>query len=393
MQTPSGVESSAVVPPSVLFVSKPIAPPFHDGTKCLVRDVVTHLTRVQATVLSTPSAPPLGSNPRIRMARVYSNAGAFAPGLSENLRAALWVLARSRADVWHFVFAPNRRTSTVGRWLGRLRRRPIVQTIASPPRSFASPNELLFGEVVVAQSRWTRDNIDAAYAASGGVPPQLEVIPPPVPSRLERSVEERERVRAELDLPKEARVFVYPGDLETSRGAEIAAAIAGRLGRMLPDAIVVFAYRRKTSRAAEVAQRLSARLDPAHVRFACELPDVLSLIASAEAVLFPVDDLFGKVDIPIVLLESMALGVPIVAYEGGPLAELIGAERLPTLEAEAWIPPLVRLSTDSEARRERIEAQRRAVEERHSADRVAAAYEALYEELSHRGARGGGRRA
>ncbi|MFO7177691.1 MAG: glycosyltransferase family 4 protein [Pseudomonadota bacterium] len=387
------MESSALVLPSVLFVSKPVAPPFHDGTKCLVRDIATHLTRVRATVLSTPSAPALGASSRIQMARVYSNAGAFAPGLSENLRAALWVLARSRADVWHFVFAPNRRTSGVGRWLGRIRRRPIVQTIASPPRSFDDPRKLLFGEVVVAQSRWTRAAIEAAYAANGDAPPRLEVIPPPVTPVIERSVACQKRARAELEIPENARVFVYPGDLETSRGAEVSAAIAGRLGSAVPDALVVFAYRRKTARAPEVAERLAARLDPARVRFACEVPDVLALIASAEAVIFPVDDLFGKVDVPIVLLESMALGVPVVAYDGGPLSDLSDVERVPTLDADAWIPPLLRLSADAEARRERAAAQRRAVEQRHSAQRVAAAYEALYEELARQGRRRGGREA
>ncbi|MET0792326.1 MAG: hypothetical protein ABW061_12460, partial [Polyangiaceae bacterium] len=76
--------------PRVLFVSKPIAPPFHDGSKCLVRDVATHLTRASATVLSTPGAPPLAAFPgflTVDTAEAYGAPGGFTPAFSANLRA------------------------------------------------------------------------------------------------------------------------------------------------------------------------------------------------------------------------------------------------------------------------------------------------------------------
>src|SRR5262245_46317548 len=128
------------MPRRVLFVSKPIAPPFHDGTKCLVRDVARELTTVQPIVMSTPSAPALA---RVEQARVYAAPGKFAPSLAANLRAASWLLLRSRADLWHFVFAPNPRTSRAGRLIAGLRRMPVVQTVASPPRSFDAIDRLL----------------------------------------------------------------------------------------------------------------------------------------------------------------------------------------------------------------------------------------------------------
>ncbi|HEY6078991.1 MAG TPA: hypothetical protein VIW29_09325, partial [Polyangiaceae bacterium] len=123
------------MPPSlqrVLFVSKPIAAPFHDGTKCLVRDVASALTRFEAVVLTTAEGMPLlpqGVKGRV----AYAGAGAFTPALAENARAALSVL-RSREELWHFVFAPNARTGLVARSLRRLRRVPVVQTLASAPR-------------------------------------------------------------------------------------------------------------------------------------------------------------------------------------------------------------------------------------------------------------------
>jgi phosphatidylinositol alpha-1,6-mannosyltransferase len=372
----------------VLFISKPIAPPFQDGTKCLVRDIATRLEQVEPVVLSVPGAPELAIRstgagvPRgtVRMVPVYANAGSYAPALAQNLRAAAWVLLRSRADVWHFVFAPNARTSRAGRWLSQRKRRPVVQTIASPPRSFRDAEQLLFGDIVVAQSRWTERQVRAAYDAKGLSPPVLRVIPPPVPEGLVRSASDAALARERLAIPPGVPLFVYPGDLEVSSGAEVVAQIAERIRERVPDAVVVFAYRRKTAAAGEVAARLDERLQGRPVRFADSLPDVLALLASATAVLFPVDDLWGKVDLPIVLLEAMALEVPVVALDAGPLSELEGARLLSSLDVEAWLDALGKLVADSQVRRGCIEQQRTTLA-RCSAAAVARAYEQLYLEL------------
>jgi phosphatidylinositol alpha-1,6-mannosyltransferase len=367
----------------VLFISKPIAPPFQDGSKCLVRDIATRLEHVDPVVLSVPGAPDLqraavgAGQPRsVEMVPVYSSAGSYAPAFAQNLRAAAWILLRAQVDIFHFVFAPNARTSKVGRFLSRRKGVPVVQTIASPPRSFAGVEELLFGDVVVAQSRWTEQQVRAEYERGGLKCPEIVVIPPPVPTDLVRSEEQQAEIRRRLEVPAGAPLFVYPGDLEVSSGAETVAQIAQRLASEMPSAVVVFAYRRKTARADEVAQQLRARVG-GNVRFAGSLPDVLSLVAASTAVLFPVDDLWGKVDLPIVLLEAMVLGVPVIALGKGPLLDLAGAELLGSLDCDEWVTALARVERDPAVRRGRVEEQR-GVLVRYRAGEVAGRYEEVY---------------
>ena len=370
---------------SVLFVSKPIAPPFHDGSKCLVRDVASHLTRVDPVVLSTPGAPQVTSAPgarRVRMVPAYGAPGAFTPALSANLRAAGWLLLGSRASVWHFVFAPNARTSGAGRVLSRIRRVPVVQTVASPPRSFERPETLFFGDIVVAQSAWTRRAIEASYEVSGLQAPRLCVIPPPVPDVSTPSARAVAAARSALALDAGTRYLIYPGDLETSSGADTTAALAERLAMSFPELVTVFAYRRKSPGAVEVAERLSARLPRQQTRFAENVPDILALLAGALAVVFPVDDLWGKVDLPIVLLEAMALGVPVMALDRGPLSDLSGVVQVATLDVDAWHAEVTALLSNAERRAFIAARQHEALEARHRASSVARAYEDLYVELA-----------
>lgn len=367
----------------VLFVSKPIVPPYHDGTKCFVRDISLRLERVTPVVMSTSESPelppaadvPNGASP-MRLP-VYASSGGFAPGLTSNLRAALWLLLRSREDLWHFVFAPNPRTSGFARNLRRLRRVPVLQTIASPPREFRDIDSLLFGDIVVAQSEWTKRQVEAEARR----PWRIEVIPPPVGPIEPRTREARARARQEIEVGSDVPLFVYPGDIELGNGAERVRAAVAEIVRLVPDAVVVFAYRRKTARAPEVALELARDLPRASVRFTDCTSDVLALIEESRAVLFPVDDLWGKVDLPIVLLEAMTLGVPVVAAERGPLAELRGVVHVDPDDALALASAARELHERDEQRARWIDAARAHVRERHAAAVVARRYEALYLEL------------
>lgn len=366
----------------LLFVSKPIGPPYQDGTKCLVRDIALHLKSVTPVVMTSRGAPPFEAGAdHVVSWPVYASPGKFQPGLGQNLRAVWSLLSGADADIWHFVFAPNPKSSMMGAWLKRARGVPALQTIASPPRHFEHPGKLVFGDIVVAQSTWTRERLERAFRDAKLTAPRIEVIVPPVPALLPKTPDEAAQARARIEVPEDAPMFVYPGDLETSSGARAVAALVKPLTERVPGAIVVFAYRMKTAEAAVVASKLQAELDPANVRFSGDVPDILGLLASANAVLFPVDDLWGKVDLPIVLLESMELGVPVIALDRGPLKDLEGVVKASELDTREFVEACVRLSEDDSYRREVIAAQKAAVTRRHRAPLVSKAYERLYSEL------------
>ncbi|HXK19281.1 MAG TPA: glycosyltransferase [Polyangiaceae bacterium] len=362
--------------PRVLFVSKPIAPPFHDGSKCLVRDVAAELREFSPVVLTTAEGQallPAGVSGRV----VYGKSGAFAPALADNARAALSLLLGPRDALWHFVFAPNPRTGQVARALRAVKRLPIVQTVASPPRSFEGLGKLIFGDQIVVQSRATEQNLLAAARAQGFALPPVTVIPPPVAALTPPSPESVQRARAELELEANDRIILYPGDLEVSSGAEVTRALTAPLCVRFPDAVVVFAYRNKTPAAAERASLLKQGLRGQRVRFSDRVSNMHALLAASEIVIFPVDDLWGKVDQPIVLLEALALGVPCAVLDQGPLRDVAGAVKIPTIDSAAWLGALAGLREAGE--RARVVAEGRTAASRvYASGVVARAYEAIY---------------
>ncbi len=366
----------------VLFVSKPIAPPWHDGSKNLVRDVAANLTRAVPTVMTTLGAPSIG--PRVQHEAVYADAGNFAPALMSNTRVLRRLALGDPHDLWHFVFAPNPVSSTAALLARRVRAAagwegPVVQTVASAPRRFETIRRWLFGDVVVVLSEWTRGRL----IGSGVRGAQLRVIPPcaaaPAPPDAARVL----AVRARYDL--RGPVVLYPGDLEVSRGAETVVLAAPRILKAAPEATLVFACRPKTRGAAAAAEALARELARHRVtacaRVVGEIDDMPALLAASSVVAFPVDDLYGKVDVPLVLLEAMSLGVPIIGCKDGPLEALAPLPLVAPGDADGLAVEVLRLLLSDSAALEAADAGRAQYAEKYRPSVVAAAYDELYDDV------------
>jgi glycosyltransferase involved in cell wall biosynthesis len=368
--------------PRVLFVSKPIVPPWHDGSKNLVRDVATHLTHARPTVFVTPGAERLG--PRVTIEPIYRDAGRFAPGLVANARVVGRLLTGDPHDAWHFVFAPNAASSSAAIFARRVQRTlgwrgPVVQTVASAPREFDGVARWIFGDAVVALSQWMRGRLIGAGVRADAI----RVIPPCAAAPIAPSAERIANIRALIDVDADAPIVLFPGDYEVSRGAETMADATAAIARAIPEVRVVFACRPKTQNAAAARAAIEAKLAASHltshVRHAGEVADMHALLAAARVVAFPVDDLYGKVDLPLVLLESLALGIPMVLARGGPLEAIDAARFVDPSNAEALANEVIALLQNAGDLPERAKA---AYAARYTPGIVAAQYDALYREVT-----------
>ncbi len=347
-----------------------------------MRDLARAMTRHLPIVLGARSG---GFDlARGRVEPLYPAASdGFSLGASGALRVAARLASGPRADLWHFFFAPNRRSSAAARSLAALRRIRTVQTAASAPRPGEDLRSALFGDRVVVLSRRTeRRFLDAGFSRT-----RVRRIPPAVAPLPVADANARAAARVLLGLPASAPLVLFPGDLEQGRGAALTLDAFATLPRAL-DAVLVIAARHKSSRAAEAERALRERADRLglsdRVRWVGETPHIHALIAAVDVVALPTDDLIAKVDLPLVLIEAMWLGRPVVVAEGSSAADLAEADgaELCALDAEAVGAAIGQLLEGAEHARRRSEAGRRAATTRYHPDTMAGAYEALYDELT-----------
>jgi glycosyltransferase involved in cell wall biosynthesis len=297
----------------VLLVTKPLVPPWTDGSKNLARDLVLYAQSTRFHCLVGPEHPS-GSDAWWRHAvvppvfdRIYGAESHYAPSLAQNARVALRLARPDAIETYHFFFAPNPKTSAIVRTLFTFKRRRLVHTVASEP--VGEPT--FFADTHLAVSEYTAERLRAAgardvHVVHPGLPPLASV---PTPDR------------ARFGLPTGARLVLFAGDLSEGGGAEpLADAVLAT-----PDTVMVLACRPKGAGRAATEARLRARLGARGV-FLGVVDSMPTLLASVDVVAMPATSLAGKVDLPLVLLEAMQLGKPVIVTAGGPLVEL-GRER------------------------------------------------------------------
>lgn len=356
--------------PEVLLVSKPIAPPWTDSNKNLVRDLATSMTRWTPTVMTTRGASLDG----VRAEGIYPDAGRYAPSRLANARVLSRLLTGRRADLWHFFFGPNPLTLRAGRAARSLRRVATVHTIASAPDDLERVAPMLFADAVVALSEHT-----ARRLAAAGV--RAEVI---LPAQRPVAVTPQAVARAKERHGLPDRYALYPGDLEFSDGAEtFLAAAAHAKGSGLG---FVVASRPKTPRAKAAAVSLAARAKDQGVSLTMlgEIDDIHAVVAGALATTLVVNTLHAKMDLPLVVLESLLLGVPALVGAGTAAQELCASDgvlALPPGDGDALASALVSLAEDPARRASLAERGARWVAAECAPAAVAAKYERLYDRV------------
>jgi glycosyltransferase involved in cell wall biosynthesis len=365
----------------ILMVSKAVAPPWNDGSKNLVRDLACNLRHHSAVIMT--HAGSASSLPNVAYEPVYARRPArFAPALADNARVMARLLTGRAYDLWHFFFAPNPRSSQACAWAARLRRTPTVQTVCSAPAVSADLKSLLFADRSVVLSRSSE-----ARALDAGVPwGSLRRIAPAVAPLAPLSASSAAGARARLGLPADRPLVVYPGDLEFSLGAERMLRAAAVL-RHKHDLVLALACRMKTRAAREHEHRLQALAANLgigdRVVWIGETPLIHQLLGAADVVALPAENLYAKVDLPLVLIEAMLLERAIVVAHGTPAVELCDGEAgiAVAAEVDAVAESIGRLLDDSHARMLLGARARKAAIERFDPLVVASAYEALYDEL------------
>lgn len=373
----------------VLVVSKPLSPPFNDGSKNVARDVLLGLRalgpeagrpEVEVSYFVDPRQPDASLGGRPVPLQV-------ATGL--RMRALMFqhLLADREHALWHFYFAPNAMSSwaaELARFVhaqmqGRRAPMPTIQTVCSAPEDAHAALPYLFADRVVCTSERTRDAF-----LEVGVPRERVLTIEPTVALPKGPAMDQGAARRLFALPTDRRLLLYPGDLEFSRGAEV---MVRALAQLPADIALLMACRPKTPAAAEKerALRVLAREQGLSHRiyWLGEVASMWPVFAASDLLVLPAETLYAKVDLPIVCLEAMSVGLPVVVAKDTSAAEIgkggaaVAVAPNPVSVSDT-VASLLQSPTELTAL---ARAGRRAATERFAPVRAARAYAELYDEL------------
>jgi glycosyltransferase involved in cell wall biosynthesis len=193
------------------------------------------------------------------------------------------------------------------------------------------------------------------------------VSPPPPPA-------DREALATELGIPPDRPLLLTVGRLMPVKNQALAISALAQV----PDATLLLAG------VGPLLESLRARAEEAgvgnRVVFGGLRPDARALMGAADAVLLPSH---GE-GLPLVALETLAAGTPLVATDVRGLRELAadGAVLLASHGDPRALAAAIRRVLEDRALADELERAGLALARRHSEERMAAAYLALYERLA-----------
>jgi len=369
-------------PRLVQIVSKPVAPPWDDSGKNIVKELVDHAGRYAYRIMSvagyTHPSPLVASEP------LYGDPGSYSPGIGQNLRALGRAIRPGKAALLHFFFAPNPVSSWGGRTARLLSGRWTVQTVSSAPRSWKGVGSLLFADRIIVLSEHSKRRL----LAEGVKESRVRMVRPGI-TPVDVSEERRILAQRKIGVQEAQPTILYPGDLEFSSAAETIAASLPEIGRALPKVKMIFACRPKTPAARVKEELLKERLAASgcleRTVLLGKVDDMPALLAAASLVVLPADDLYAKMDIPLVILEAMSLGVPVLVADAAPLNEAVADEAgaaVPAHDSSALASAVIQLLSNPDRLRKTGEKGRTVFQERFLAGRMAAEVELVYDELT-----------
>ena len=181
----------------------------------------------------------------------------------------------------------------------------FVQTVtALPDASEETLRQLLWGDHIVCQTEESLALVRALHLESTLIQPWAS--PRRVKPNEDRRRWARERVGS-TDRP----LIVFPGEFaRLGIGFEILQ-LFDDLIRSQPNIQIVLACRHDY---AHLGQQLAA-LRPSNVASIGEVPWILSLLEAADVVIYPARSMTAKFQPPLVLMEALQLGTPVVAAD------------------------------------------------------------------------------
>ncbi len=355
----------------VLFATAPLEPPWRNASLRLAWTLARNARGFRPNLLTAGAAfdPNLG-----KAEPIYPDAGF---GWQNKARLFLRIFKPDSNLLVHFFFQTNPATARLVRLaVGMRGHDPVLHTHCAAP---ADDTPHLFADLDVAVSRATQKKLMEATGRD------VRLVRPAVPPFDPAEHEDAAALRHRVGWEDNEQVWVYPGDIEHSHAAH-------RLIETFPTDIeglkLALAYRQKTQDTSAGVRALQALVSERNlekrVHFIGEVENLPALLNACNGVVFPVETLFAKMDIPLALLEAMSVAKPVVVGNLPSLAEAVedGTNGLLVPSGDAAAAWEAVRSLNENTRNILGEAARQTTLERFHPERMAREYLELYRELT-----------
>ena len=369
----------------ILLATRPLVPPWDEASKNFAYFLAKSIRDPQLefhllTAAETPEG--LGSN---CVQHPIFRSGRF--DLEAKARLATFLGTKGRSfDIVHFLFTPTPLNAFLAKHLVGTRPK-TMQTIATLREERWNDTDwkrMFFADKLITYTEYSKKKLQSARFEN------IECIYPGIDLERFSSKSKDPKTLAALNLSPNDFVVSYVGEYARLGATDM---IADMLIKNLEKSKgfsgnfkFLFALRVKNDADRKKKEELQERFHQAgildSIRFSDTVFDVASLYNVADIVTFPVADMHGKFDVPLVILEAYACGRPVILSDLPLFGEFSNphiSATIPRNDGDALWSAIRSLRAD-EAKRKALGASARAfVERSFDLKETAETYSELYQ--------------
>lgn len=366
----------------ILLVTRPICPPWDEASKNFAYFLAKNVQGFEVGLLTNGIISDLPGS--VIQKPVYTSG---ASNFWQKMRLVMSLRElRQEFDVFHFLFTPTKLNTFLINFFAGVKKIKTIQTIATLREDLYSDEEikkLMFGDLIITYSDYAKNKLNKLGFENA------QRIYPGIDLEQYRKTEKDEKLMKENNLSKEDFVINFTGEYTRLGAIDLVVDSFINIAKIIPEAKLSLAVRIKNEKDAEKKKEVIEKLKENNVlekvsffdNGTYKMPEVYNL---CDVSLFPVQNMKGKFDVPLAVIEAMACEKPVIISDLPILQEFTNAEnsvRIKTGDQKALEEAIIDLYNNPEKRREIGKSARKFVEENFDIREVAKKYEKIYEQI------------
>lgn len=364
----------------VLLATRPLVPPWDEASKNFAYFLGREIRDHSLTLLTTQELL-TGLPESVHQEAIFTD-GHFDIGAKRALFSYLRA-ARNKFDITHYLFTPTKQNTRLIRWFAKPHGKTL-QTVATLRDDLYSDRELkklLFADHLVVYTDRSKEKLERlGFHNVTRIYPGID---------LERFSPQpkSQAILTELGLTEKDFVVIYPGEYTRLGATDMLTKTFLQYFKEHSETNLRFVFACRVKNEADEKKKWEIHrafaeaklLD--YIAFSDTISDMAGLYNISDVVIFPVENLKGKFDVPLVIIEAYACGKPVILSDLPQFLEFTNPDicvTIPKDSGEKLIESLAYLK-DNQAERARLGANaRRFVEDHFDLKITAKQYEEIY---------------
>jgi len=337
------------MPPAIIYLSRPLSNNLDEGSKNLVYYLAQHIQH-RISVFTTSDFH-LSLPPHIKKIKLPVSSASKIVDESKGLKVKLMLftaLWRSeKRSIVHSFYTLSPLNAFALLIITKLKAFTIVLNI--PAFKIKHQNNIFINMLLKKTFRinvltnYTKKLLEKYSFKVFIIPPYID------PQRFhERSSKDIQEIKSEMKITSPF-IVIYPGEYGRVNANEAIVQIIQEVQLNSPDILFILACRLKHKRDKAIENNIKSKLASNNVLFLNTVDQFGNLLAISDLCLFPIHMLSGeKVELPLVLLESITSNIPIMISNTKPLDEIfIGKDGLIVNTINEYVSLINKMYDDS----------------------------------------------